>query len=82
MNKEIALAHLMEAKQELDEMITEIKQESDFDLDEYYGSFEHIYNHLNTAWNARKENDSRIEKCDEEDFYSWRSFPKDFDMGG
>jgi hypothetical protein len=82
MKKEIALLHLREAKQELDEMISEIEQEPDFDLDGYYVSFEHIYDHLNTTWNCRKETDSRIEKCNKEDFFAWRNFPKDFDMGG
>lgn len=35
MKKEAILAHLREAKQELDETIAEIEQDNDFDLDGY-----------------------------------------------
>ncbi len=81
MNKQAILAHLKEAKQELDETITEIEQDDDFDPDGYYVSFQHVYHHLNTAWNSRNESDSRIEECTEEDFMRWRKFPSDFDLG-
>ncbi len=81
MKKEFILADLREAKEELDEMIAEIEQDTDFDLDGYYVSFQHVYHHLNTAWNSRKEPDSRIENCTEEDFMRWRKFPSDFDLG-
>ena len=81
MKKEAILAHLREAKQELDETIAEIERDNDFDLDGYYVNLQHVYHHLNTAWNIRKESDSRIEECTEEDFMRWRKFPSDFDLG-
>jgi hypothetical protein len=80
MKKEIILAHLSEAKEELDGMLAEIEGDSDFDLDGYYVSFQHVYHHLNTAWNSRKESDSRMKNCTEEDFMRWRKFPIDFDL--
>jgi len=80
MKKEITLGDLREAKRQLDEMIAEIELDTDFDLDGYYVSFEHLYQHLNIAWNSRDEPDSRMEKCTEEDFMRWRRFPNEFDF--
>ena len=81
MKEESILGYLREAKQELDETITEIEQDNDFDPDGYYVSFQHVYHDLNTAWNSRKESDSKIQECTEEDVMRWRRFPSDFNLG-
>lgn len=41
----------------------------------------HLYNHLNTAWNARNATDEETTTLTEEQFYRWRQFPTDIDMG-
>lgn len=52
MNKKRILAHLREAKTELDQMIGTIEKKTDFDFDGHYAEMQHIYHHLNTAWNS------------------------------
>jgi len=82
MKKEMILSSLREAKDELDRLIDEIEKDSDFSFDGYYVGVQHIYHHLNTAWNIRNESEETIEGCSENDFYNWRRFPGDeFDMG-
>ncbi len=80
MTKEFMLSDLREAKEELDKMIAEIDRDTDFDPDGYYVSFQHVYHHLNFAWNSRNEPDSRIGMCTDEDFRKWGIFPGGFDM--
>jgi len=79
-NKKDILSNLRDAKANLDSMINEIEKDNDFDFEGYYIDMQHIYDHLNTAWNTRKEKEETTRKYTEEDFNKWRKFPKDFDM--
>jgi hypothetical protein len=82
MNKGTILSDLREAKEELDNLIDEIEKDTDFDFDGYYVPVQHIYHHLNTAWNIRKESEETIKEYSEDNFNKWRRFPNnDFDMG-
>lgn len=81
MNKETILSDLREAKEELDRLIEEIEKDTDFDFDGYYVALQHIYHHLNTAWNIRKESEETIKEYPKDNFKKWRKFPNsDFDM--
>lgn len=80
MNKEYILFHLSEALEELSRTINEIKTDKEYGQEEYSVAMQHLYNHVNTAWNARDASESRAAECSEEDFYKWRQFPVDIDM--
>ena len=54
LNREWVLAHLKEAKEELDRTIDEIETDAEYDEDEFKIAIGHIYTHLNVAWNERK----------------------------
>jgi hypothetical protein len=79
-NKKDILSNLRGSKGNLDSMINEIEKGDDFDFKGYYSDMQHIYHHLNTAWNIRKEKEETIRKCTEKDFNKWRQFPNEFDM--
>jgi hypothetical protein len=79
-NKKDILSNLRESKANLESMINDIEKDNDFDFEGYYSVMQHIYHHLNTAWNIRKEKEETIRKCIEEDFNTWRHFPSEFDM--
>jgi hypothetical protein len=76
------LFHLQEAHEELTQTIAAMKSDPEYDFAEYHIAMMHLYNHLNTAWNARDVEPKRAEACSEEDFYTWRSFPTDIDLSG
>jgi hypothetical protein len=80
MNKDFILSNLQEAKEELDRLIEDIYKDNEFNYDDYYVALQHLYHHLNTSWNARKENKDILENCTEDDFNKWRKFPEDFDI--
>jgi len=53
LNREWILAHLKEAKEELDRAIDNIETDEEYDEDKFKIAIDHIYTHLNTAWNER-----------------------------
>ena len=80
MNKDWVLFHLQETKEELDRTILEIKSDPEFDNPTFYVAIQHMYHHLNTAWNSQDETPERTYQGSEKDFHDWRQFPKVFDM--
>ena len=54
LNREWILAHLREAKEELDRTIDNIENDEKYDEIKFRIAMLHLYSHLNTAWNERK----------------------------
>lgn len=81
MNKGWILFHLREAQEELTRTIAELDATENVDEIEFEIAIAHMYNHLNTAWNARAETDEKIAAQSDNDFYRWRAFPTDIPMG-
>ncbi len=77
-NKEFILTDLKEALKELEQMIREIEKDGDFGFDQYSVEMQHIYYHINKAWNMRKEDTETIRNCSKNKFYEWSKFPDDF----
>ena len=77
MNKDFVLFNLREAHKSLQRIIKDIESQPDYDYGEYIVEMTHLYHHINTAWNAQNVNQERTKKCNEEDFFKWRQFPKD-----
>jgi len=38
---------------------------------------QHLYHHVNTAWNARDATETQVEKATDDDFNRWSQFPTD-----
>lgn len=81
MNKGLILSHLREAHEELTRTIATIDNSQAVDEIELEIALAHMYNHLNTAWNAREVSDQQFAAQSEEDFYRWRAYPADISMG-
>ena len=77
MNKEHVLFHLKEAAEELNRTISELEENADYGEAEHWVAMQHLYHHLNTAWNARAVDAARIAKASDSDFNAWGSYPKD-----
>jgi len=80
MNKDWIRFHLREALDELTQTITKLESGPDYSEIDLQIAMEHLYNHLNTAWNSRDVDPDRAARCSEEDFYAWRDFPSDISM--
>ena len=80
MNKDYILWNLKEAKEELDSTIRKIETDSSYGHGEYMVAMQHLYHHINTAWNAQDTVESDAAECTQENFAAWRQFPSDLDM--
>lgn len=72
--------NLEEAQEELSRTISELSNDADYDEAEFSIAMAHVYDHLNTAWNARNATPEDTENLTDETFSRWRAFPKDIDM--
>jgi hypothetical protein len=80
MNEAWILSLLEEALESLQGTVEEIKFNDQFDFGGYLVGMEHLYNHLNTAWNSRNVGAKSVQESSEEYLYKWRQFPKDIAM--
>jgi len=80
-NCDWVLFHLREALEELQKTIRGIEQDSEYNDGDFYVGMQHLYHHLNTAWNSRDASEEQAAESAEEDFFRWRVFPTDIFMG-
>ncbi len=79
MNKEHLLFHLNEAREELEQTIRACESDTDYSEAELFVAMQHLYHHINTAWNARGLNRDRIAQATDQDFNNWGAFPTDLE---
>lgn len=80
MNKRFVMIHLQEAMEQLQDTIKAVQEEGDYGREEFQVGMGHIYHHLNTAWNAQDASAERHKACSDEDFNTWRQFPKESEL--
>jgi hypothetical protein len=80
MNRDWVLFHLKEAHEELTRTIQEVRDKPDYDYGEFFPAMQHLYHHLNTAWNAREASESELAQVTDANFKRWSSFPADLLM--
>jgi hypothetical protein len=80
MNREYTLWHLNEALEELHRTIAAIEAGREYAVEAFEVAMQHLYHHVNTAWNARVQPESRIAALSDEDFIRWRQFPRDLHL--
>jgi hypothetical protein len=75
MNKEFMLFNLKDAAKELTSTIHNIESDPEYEYGNFVVAMNHLYHHLNTAWNARDSSDDETKECSDDNFYKWRQFP-------
>ena len=80
MNKQYVLAQLTEARDAVDQLIADMRSDPEYDYGEFRVDMEHLYHHINTAWNARDASADITGACAQEDFDRWRQFPQDIEL--
>jgi hypothetical protein len=80
MNREWVLRHLEEAQAELASTIAEMQATPDYGYGEFWVAMQHLYHHLNTAWNSREATRDEVENATDADFNRWTQFPTDLPM--
>lgn len=77
MNKEHLLFQLKEAQEALEQLVRECETSPEFFEGELFLSLQHIYHHINTAWNARNISNAALDQASDQNFKNWGSFPTD-----
>jgi hypothetical protein len=80
MNRRWVRWHLTEALEALEKTIQELDDDPEFDDAVYWVDMQHLYHHLNTAWNARNATEAEVEPGTDADFNRWSKFPNDLPM--
>ena len=80
MNKPHIRFHLTQAREALAQLITELDSDLEYEFGNYRVDMEHLYHHINSAWNARDASEKVTSECSEEDFRRWRQFPTDIEL--
>jgi hypothetical protein len=79
MNKQWVLFHLTEALEELQKLTSTLASEA-VSSEEFEIAIEHVYHHVNTAWNSRSISDEEAREHRDSDFVNWRQFPKGLNL--
>lgn len=80
MNKEWVLSNLKESKEAIENIISEIKTDPEYEYGNYVVDMGHVYHHLNFAWNSRNATEEQARACTHENFKKWGRLPMDLPM--
>ncbi len=80
LNKDYIIYNLEEAKSEIDTILRSINAHPGYMEDDFRPVMQHIYHHINTAWNSRFTTRKETHEYTQPDFFKWRQFPTDIDM--
>lgn len=80
MNKPHIRFHLTEARQALDQLLTELDRNLEYEFGDYRVDIEHLFHHIISAWNGRDASEQATSECSEGDFRRWRQFPADIEL--
>jgi len=72
--------HLHAALDELSRTVAECGSDPEYSEAEFSVAMQHLYHHLNTAWNSRALGAERISQASDEDFNVWGQFPTDLPL--
>jgi hypothetical protein len=74
------LFHLNEAHEKPTRTIRHLRETSDYDYGDFMPAMQHLYHHLNTAWNATDASPKAVQAVGDKDFRDWSAFPTDLPM--
>ena len=80
LNKDYIIYNLTEAKGEIDSILRSIKAKPGYGEADFWPAIQHLYHHVNTAWNSRFASNKETYEYSEDNFIKWRQFPGDMDM--
>ncbi len=76
-NRELIARNLREALEQLEEIVESITSDPEYPEEQFRIHLEHVYHHLNFAWNIRDADEARVIRCSDEDFREWSRYPAD-----
>ncbi|MFM6928480.1 MAG: hypothetical protein ACKOX6_08440 [Bdellovibrio sp.] len=78
LNTKFILYNFQELEEEIEIVMSRIRK--GMSHEEYYKSVQHMYHHLNIAWNARESLPEGVADLDDPRMDEWKEFPKDLKL--
>lgn len=78
MNSKFILYNFQEIEEEVEILMSRLRTE--LTHDDFYKSVQHIYHHLNIAWNARNTEPGIVPDLDDPRMDEWKEFPKNIKL--
>jgi hypothetical protein len=75
LNWRIILSNLGEAREQLEDIERRAKRNSRLSEEELRIFLQHVYHHLNFAWNVRRVATARYAKMTDREFLQWGKYP-------
>jgi hypothetical protein len=75
MQKQYIVSNIKEAREELEKIEVSI-HDPEYDEIDFKLALQHVYHHLNYAWNIRHESDQALILQSEHSFLTWSKYPK------
>ena len=79
MNNKIISSNIAEALEELESINNELEVNSLNEVN-FQIKLQHVYHHLNIAWNVRNVKTEHYREMSDDDFKTWSSYPKDIEF--
>jgi hypothetical protein len=76
MNHRHVLANLEEAAEELNRTVEALRRPGRYSEGELHVALQHVYHHINFAWNGRLSTRKRSRACSARDFKAWGQYPR------
>ncbi len=80
MNLKYIRYNLSEVQEEIENILTRIKLGEGYSHSEFYSSMQHIFHHVNIAWNTRDIDEQITDQADECDLQKWSKTPSDITL--
>ena len=80
LNNDYIKYNLEEAKSEIETILKDLSSDSEYQEGDFWPSIQHLFHHINTAWNARDVSPEEAAKVSQRSFTKWRQFPSDLEM--
>lgn len=77
LNKQVIRYNLEEAEEEIAVMLERLRRPDEYGEASFHASMQHLYHHLNTAWNARREPPEAVAQASPVQLEAWNRFPTD-----
>jgi TolA-binding protein len=74
-NRDLIIGNIEEAIEQLQDAVSELRNDQEYDEGQLRLDLEHAYHHLNYAWHIRTASEPEAAECSQENYVKWSKFP-------
>ena len=74
-NRDLIVINLEEAIEQLQDTVSSLSNNQEYDEGQFRLDLEHAYHHLNFAWHIRAASQLEVAECSQDNYVKWSKFP-------